>query len=64
MTEETTVRCPGCNRSQPMRGPDSLYWCTRCSAMFDDDPDEGGDFYDDPVKSVEAKERQNGRKVR
>ena len=63
MTKQTTVRCPGCNRTQPMRGPDSVYYCPHCSAQFDDDPDEGGDYYSDPVKSAEAKERRERRKV-
>jgi len=28
--------------------------------MFDDDPDEGGDFFTDPTKRIEQQEGQKG----
>lgn len=39
------VRCPRCNRPHPKRGGhDTIYGCEHCRAMFDDTPDEGGDY--------------------
>lgn len=58
------VRCPQCNRKQPERCPASIYRCPVCGVMFDGDPDEGGDYANDPVYSAEAKERRERRKVR
>lgn len=53
------VRCPQCGTPQNRRLPDSIYRCDRCGGMFDGDPEEGSpDVYDDPVKSLEAKERR------
>lgn len=43
--------CPRCGRrTQPQGG---LHWCTHCRALFDDDPDEGGDYSDrDPSRRL------------
>lgn len=64
-----TVRCPRCNRRQPMQGPNTIYFCEHCRAMFDDDPDEGGSFTSqNPERSAISKEeyklRQASRKNR
>jgi hypothetical protein len=63
-TKNETVRCPGCNRKQAKTAA-GQYWCSACRCLFDDDPDEGlPEVYNDPVKSLEAKERREGRRRR
>lgn len=60
-----TVRCPKCQHRQTQT-PQGLYWCDRCRALFDDDPDEGGGDYSDhnPAARLEREERaQERRKV-
>lgn len=62
----TQVSCPGCGRKQPHSGRrGTLYYCEVCRCQFDDDPDEGSPTtYNDPVKSLEAKERRGQRRRR
>lgn len=55
------VACPGCRRQQAKLGPDANYWCPSCQAMFDDDPDEGGDFFSDPSLRMERQETRRSR---
>lgn len=60
------VVCPGCGGVQEKRiAGSSLYWCGKCQCQFDDDPDEGGDYGDDPsrrlIKQEEAAERRKQR---
>lgn len=50
------VRCPRCSTLQPFRKTASVYLCPKCRGMFDDDPNEGGDFSDDPSKRLEQQE--------
>ena len=51
------VRCPRCKGPQAKRGPHSIYWCEKCRAQFDDDPNEGGDYDDqDPSARLERDE--------
>lgn len=53
------VNCPRCKRRQPARGPDAIYRCDHCQAMFDADPSEGGDYSDrDPSARLEREERR------
>lgn len=53
-----TVRCPRCKRQQQRRLSDSIYRCDKCHAMFDDDPDEGGDWSNrNPALRIEREER-------
>lgn len=53
------VHCPGCNRTQPERGPNAIYWCDRCKCQFDSDPDEGGTHSDfNPAVRLEREERR------
>ena len=53
-----TVRCPKCGSKQPRKSADALYWCEKCRGMFDDSPDEGGDYSDrDPSARLERQER-------
>jgi ribosomal protein L37AE/L43A len=55
------VKCPGCGRSQPMRGRDAIYYCEDCKCQFDDDPDEGGDYFADPAKRLDKQEARAAR---
>jgi hypothetical protein len=52
--------CPACgtNRHTKAYGSGKLFFCDRCKGQFDDDPNEGGIAYNDPVKSLEVKERR------
>lgn len=52
------VRCPKCGRIQPSRGNNAVYFCDHCRMMFDDNPDEGGDWSDrNPAARIERAER-------
>lgn len=52
-TYTTQVACPRCRTQQNDRGRDAQYRCHNCGALFDSDPDEGGDYSNDPTKRVE-----------
>lgn len=57
------VTCPACGTRQPMRLPgESIYRCDKCGGMFDDSPDEGGDYSTDPSRRLEQQEEQAMRK--
>lgn len=61
MSTASAHRCPRCNRqTKPQSG---LHWCTWCRALFDDDPDEGGDYHDrDPSRRLVRQEENSGNK--
>lgn len=64
MSEQAVVRCPKCNRKQPVRAPDSIYYCKWCECQFDSDPNEGGDFSDhNPAARLELEERARERQA-
>lgn len=56
-------RCPRCNRRKSVvQRLDGDYLCTHCSAMFDNDPDEGGDYSErNPAARLERQERKRRR---
>ena len=60
MSSQVLVHCPRCRTSQARRaGNQAVYKCPKCGAMFDSDPSEGApEVYNDPAKSLEAKERR------
>lgn len=60
-TIKRKVACPSCGRKYDYRGEHALYWCDKCHAQFDDDPDEGGDFGTRPDSRLERLERQQQR---
>lgn len=48
--------CPQCghrHRNEVSQPEERLWYCHRCRMMFDDTPDEGGDFFTDPTKRIE-----------
>jgi len=52
-------RCPWCgtNRRVYEHG-EREYFCSRCKRLFDDDPDEAGDYSDrNPAARLEREER-------
>lgn len=55
---ELKVACPKCGRKQPHMGPAALYYCKFCSGYFDDDPDEGGDYSNNPTRRLEQQEKR------
>lgn len=55
-TVNPMVRCPRCGTLHPLNQQASVYRCQKCGGMFDDDPNEGGDYHDDPSRRVEREE--------
>lgn len=62
------VYCPSCQTGQFRRGDGTVYHCGKCGGMFDDDPEDGGDYSDrNPAARLEREERRgearrNGRR--
>jgi ribosomal protein L37AE/L43A len=53
--------CPGCGRRKSVVRAGDLFKCTKCGALFDDDPDEGGDYSDrNPAARIDRMERRRG----
>lgn len=55
---ETKVACPMCGRKQPHMGAEAMYYCKPCGCYFDDDPDEGGTYSNNPSRRLEQEERR------
>ena len=62
----TKPNCPLCRTDANVRKlSGGLLYCVRCNNQFDSNPDEGGDFMDDPTKRLERIEHDERRgKVR
>jgi len=58
------MRCPFCRSKKVAEHGHRTYVCARCNAWFDDDPDEGGDYFSDPTKRMTVRERQEQRAKR
>ncbi len=56
------VACPKCNRKQPYRSADSIYFCDECRMQFDDSPDEGGTYFSDPSRRMELEDERRAQK--
>jgi len=50
--------CPWCGRRKSVsQAGEGQYWCSHCKRLFDDDPDEGGDYSDrNPAARLEREE--------
>jgi len=48
--------CPFCRSKRIVQLSPHLFRCHTCEAIFDDDPNEGGDYSDDPVRSALMRE--------
>ena len=53
--KRTGPKCPKCGRRAP-NGEGDTFWCDHCLMMFDDDPDEGGDYGTDPTRRMMREE--------
>jgi hypothetical protein len=56
-------RCPRCATSQHVivgsgKPGERVHYCQKCLGMFDDEPDEGGDFGDRPdARMIRAEQK-------
>lgn len=50
-------RCPNCGGKLAQHAP-GVYYCGNCDGLLDDDPEEGGDFYRDPVHNAIKREER------
>ena len=51
-------RCPKCNRRASIPATETRYgYCSTCRMQFDNDPDEGGDYGNNPELRMEREER-------
>ena len=56
-------KCPKCGCAvKPPKVDVGLYRCGRCGGVFDDTPDEGGDFFEDPTRRAEIEDERRARK--
>jgi len=55
------IRC-GSNRAVYHDG-DRNYYCTSCKIVFDDEPDEGGDWSNRPSQRLEREEAKRERNL-
>lgn len=53
-------RCPRCHVKGVPHG-DREYLCPNCKGLFDDSPDEGGDYSHNPAVRIERQERERER---
>lgn len=66
MTENTKrVKCPKCGRPNRAGLGDDRYWCVWCRVIYDNDPDDGGDYSDrDPAARMIREEERKSRRGR
>lgn len=61
----TCPRCGPRHRNKVSQIGTKLWLCGHCNMMFDDDPDEGGDFDDrNPARRLEREENRQQRRKR
>ncbi len=49
--------CPKCSSNRAVyEDGDRKLWCTNCKVSFDNDPTEGGDYFNNPTKRIEVQE--------
>ncbi len=52
-------KCPRCGRIKAVQRAGDYLKCNACGALFDDDPDEGGDYSDrNAAARLEREERR------
>lgn len=55
-------KCPRCRTNSSTVPLGEIYACRKCGGLFDDDPDEGGDFSDrDPSARLNFNEQNRKR---
>ena len=67
MTNQTQLtpvipRCPMCGSKRASVVEGGLYRCAKCDGLFDDDPDEGGDYSFDPTRRMQCQEAREQRR--
>lgn len=59
----STPTCPLCGSTKAAKAGKGRYKCNRCGGLFDDDPDEGGDYHQrNPSARLEREERERDRR--
>jgi len=56
--------CPRCGEKRASEIEAGLYRCANCDGMFDDDPDEGGDYGWEPSRRMQRQESREQRRRR
>ncbi len=59
-----TPPCIQCGRVKSVQRVGAFWKCTKCGALFDDDPSEGGDFTANPAGRMMREERKRDEKRR
>jgi ribosomal protein L37AE/L43A len=54
--------CPKCGKTRPGLVKGGRYKCNRCHAIFDQQPNEGGDYHADPAKRMMIAEATKGKR--
>lgn len=57
-----TPVCIRCGKARHVVTHVQGWWCTACRVLFDDDPDEGGDYGSNPAARLERAERHKLRR--
>ena len=58
------VRCPRCGTNKHVQVTGyNLYHCHQCHGTFDNDPDEGGDYGNNPSRRLEREEERRERRA-
>lgn len=58
------MKCPFCRSNRPVISGDRNYYCPDCKKLFDDSPEEGGDYSDRNASArIEREERERERKL-
>ena len=53
--KRTGPKCPKCGR-RSVGGRGDLHFCDHCQMMFDNEPDEGGDYGNNPERRMMREE--------
>jgi hypothetical protein len=64
MPNDSPPECPKCGSNDRVyEACPCDWWCNFCKIGFDDDPDEGGAYSDNPVRSAERNEEHETRQA-
>ncbi len=60
-----TPKCPWCKTAKHVyEDGDRNFRCLQCNRLFDDDPDEGGNYSNNPTRGTQSKEEFEIRQTR
>lgn len=55
-------KCPACgHKGKPVGVSGDMFFCEYCGALYDTEPEEGGDYLADPSKRMERREEDASR---